>query len=246
MNYTPYFKEEYLTWSEKDNLEYDQFKEYIISTNYGTRFYEFGIPSELKDKLSFLKDFAKESGLKIFDLFILFMKKDVFKLFQLIGWSFKELFNLLKKGFQVYNDIQNAISEYLANTRVAKWTAQEIQKLDKFLEKNPKIKAVVGVAVAGLLLYIWFTMSFSGNALDDFDLSLVFLALTSKISLAKIFASPSGIKMLALFATGVLTGLTFPWPGSNLIKFGVAIIMTLGKYFKTKISKGNDLQQLKV
>ena len=83
-------------WTEEDEHIYDMFREYVIKTEYGTKLQEFGIPKELKDKIIFLKDLAKETGLKLFDLFKLFLKKDVFKFFQLIGWSFSKLLDLLK------------------------------------------------------------------------------------------------------------------------------------------------------
>jgi hypothetical protein len=49
--------------------------------------------------------------------------------------------------------------------------------------------------------------------------------------------------MLLLFATGAIAGLSFPWPGSNLIKFAIAVLTTLAKYFHKKLSKGDDSDQ---
>ena len=171
------------------------------------------------------------------------MNKVVFKFFKLIGWSMTNLFDLLKKGYKAYQTLQSVISEYISNTKVGEWTKKELEKLDKYLEKHPKVKQISGIVVAGLLVYIWLTMTFTGDFLDDFDISLVFLSLTGKTTLSQIFGTPSGMKMLTLFATGALFGLSFPWPGNNIIKFSVAVITTIAKFFKQHLSKGKESEE---
>ena len=66
---------------------------------------------------------------------------------------------------------------------------------------------------------------------------------TSLTTLSQIFGTPSGMKMLTLFATGALFGLSFPWPGNNIIKFSVAVITTIAKFFKQHLSKGKESEE---
>ena len=239
--YRSYFTEQKLQeWTSLDESQYSEFKRYIIQSNYGERLVEFSLSKDLMKKINIIKEFAVEFGVKIKDLFKLFMNKYVFKFFQLIGWSITKIFDLLKSGYKAYQDLQKAIAEYLASNKVVEWTKQELIKLANFLDKHPKVKRIAGVLTAGLLVYIWLTMTFTGDLSDDFDISTVFMCLAGNYNLADIFATPAGVKMLTLFATGALTGLSFPWPGSSLAKLGFAILITIGKYFKIKISKGKN------
>jgi len=188
------------------------------------------------------KDFFKKlsSILKIGILPVLklFKKWKVVKFFSKIGWSFKKLWGLLKKGRENLKTVSNVIAEYVENTKVVKWTKEQLEKLDDFLKQHPKTRKIVGIGVAAILIYIWFNMSFSGDigSGGDFDMSDILNSLSGKFSLAKIFASAGGVKLLTLFATGSLLGLTFPWPGPATIKFISAIIGTL--LYKVGIKKG--------
>lgn len=230
-------------WTLQDEKDFELFREYVWKSDGGRLLLEFSFGKEIKEKIQFIKQIAIDTGFKLKDLLTLFMEKTVFKLFQIIGWSFKSLFELIKKGFQVYKDFQLAIADFIGNTKAIEWTKDKLIELDKFLKTHPKTKRIAGVAVAGLLVFVWLQMTFTGDFLDDFSIDAVFQALTGNYSLHEFFGTPPGIRMLMLFATGAITGLSFPWPGSSMIKFGIAVLTTLAKYFKKRLSKGNDLEQ---
>ena len=69
------------------------------------------------------------------------------------------LFSLIKKGFKAYKEVIKAIGEYVASTKVGKWTEQKLKDLDAFLAKHPKTKRIAGMAVAGILIYICLNMT---------------------------------------------------------------------------------------
>ena len=230
-------------WTQKDERDFKLFCEYVWKSDGGRLLVEFSFGKEIRDKIKFIKEFAIETGFKLKDLLTLFMEKTVFKLFQMIGWSMKSLFEMIKKGFTVYKDLQLAIADFIGKTKAIEWGKNKLIELDKFLKSHPNTKRIAGVAVAGLLIYIWLQMTFTGDMLDDFDITGVFMALQGNYSLSEFFGTPVGIRMLLLFATGTLAGLTFPWPGNSIIKFGVAVLTTLAKYFRKKLSKGNDIEQ---
>ena len=79
-----------------------------------------------------------------------------------------------------------------------------------------------------MLLYIWLNMAFTGDFNYDFDFADLISALSGKFSLAQLFAGQDGIRMLLLFATGMI-GLSFPWPGATSAKFVIALINGLRK-----------------
>jgi len=231
-------------WTSQDEKDYKLFCEYVWKSDCGQiRLVEFSFGKELREKIKFIKEFAIETGFKIKDLLVLFMEKSVFKLFQMIGWSFKSLFEMIKKGFTVYKDMQLAIADFIGKTKAVEWTKDKLIELDKFLKSHPKTKRIAGIAVAGLLVYIFLTMTFTGDFVDDFSIESVFLSLQGNYSLSEFFGTPQGIRVLLLLATGAITGLTFPWPGNNIIKFGIAILVTLAKFFRKKLSKGDDSKQ---
>ena len=126
------------------------------------------------------------------DLVKLFLNKVVFKFFAKIKFSLSYLFGLVKKGFKAYKQVIKAIGEYIANTKVGRWTEEKLKDLDAFLAKHPKTKRIAGIAVAGILIYIWLNMTFTGNADYDFDMGDMILALGGGFTLSTIFAGTRG------------------------------------------------------
>ena len=211
-------------FSAKVESEYREFRRYVESG----RLDEFSLPAFLKDKLEFIKGLAAATGKNLTALLKVFSHRSVFAFFVKIGWSLANLWEFLKRGFKLYEGLLSAVAEFVANSPAGKWTEARLMELDAFLLKHPKVKTAAGPAVAGLLVYIWLNMTFTGNFVYDFDFSVVILALTGKYSLSKLFAGKDGHKMLLLLATGVL-GLTFPWPGPTSAKFTTAVVVGLLK-----------------
>lgn len=189
------------------------------------------LSSGIKSKLSFFQDIAKYANRKLDDLLYLFKDSRVFKFFSAIKFSFQNLWKYLQMGFKAYTDIQKAIAGYLSKTKVGKWTEEALLGLNKFLQSHPKLKRVGGVAVAGLLLYIWLNMSFTGDFIYDFDFSDLLNALRGKFDLAALFSGTDGTRLLLLFATGLM-GLGFPWPGPTHVKLVTAVITGLTRLIK--------------
>jgi hypothetical protein len=197
---------------------------------------EFVIPGRLKKIWSFitgLKDLVK---VKLVDLVKLFLDKTVFKFFAKIKFSMEWLFKLVKTGFKAYKEVIKAIGEYIASTKVGRWTEDKLKALDAFLAKHPKTKRIAGMAVAGILIYIWLNMTFTGNADYDFDMTDMILALGGGFSLSSLFAGPEGMALLTLFATGMI-GLSFPWPGPQHFQFIGAVLYGSAKLVGKKLRK---------
>tara|TARA_B100001093_G_C26831451_1_gene1016312 strand:+ start:412 stop:1245 length:834 start_codon:yes stop_codon:yes gene_type:complete len=197
---------------------------------------EFVIPSRLKKIWSFLTELKDLVKVKLTDMVKLFMNKLVFKFFAKIKFSMKYLFGLVKKGFKAYKEVIKAIGEYVASTKVGKWTEEKLKDLDAFLAKHPKTKRMAGFAVAGILIYIWLNMTFTGNADYDFDMADMLLALAGGFTLSTLFAGPDGMALLMLFATGVI-GLSFPWPGPQSFQFVGAVLYGSAKLVGQKLRK---------
>lgn len=220
---------------------YDEHQEFLYYANqlYGFRnLKEFSIPSWIKskvpdwikDKFYFIKELALSVKADFFQLLQSFKDKYVYKLFTYIEWDLKQLWDLVKKGFKVYSKIQLDIANWVAESSLGQAFVNDLKALDEFFDKHPYIKKVGGVLVAALLIFIWLNMTFTGDFEYDFNLSTVILALASKFTLYQFFGTDEGIRMLILLATGVLFGLTFPWPGPDSIKYLTAVVVSLMNY----------------
>ena len=221
------------------DIQYDEFvrfvKEHKLDCD-ASLINELVIPSKLKSIWSFIKDLKEKVSVKLVDLIKLFLDKVVFKFFAKIKFSMSYLFKLVKKGFKAYKDIIKAIGEYVASTKVGKWTEEKLKALDDFLAKHPRTKKIAGIVVAGLLIYIWLNMTFTGNADYDFDMTDMISALGGGFTLSTLFAGPEGMALLMLFATGVM-GLSFPWPGPQHIQFIGAVLYGSAKLVGKKLRK---------
>nr|BAR35375.1 hypothetical protein [uncultured Mediterranean phage uvMED] len=220
-------------------IQYDEFSKFIKEndlTNEKIVLNEIVIPGRLKKIWSFLIELKDLIKVKIADLAKLFLKKVVFKFFAKIKFSMSYLFGLVKKGFKAYKDVIKAIGDYASKTKVGRWTEDKLKDLDAFLAKHPKTKRIAGMAVAGILIYIWLNMTFTGNADYDFDMGDMLLALAGGFTLSTLFAGPDGMALLLLFATGVI-GLSFPWPGPQSFQFVGAVIYGSAKLVGQKLRK---------
>lgn len=220
-------------------LQYEEFCKFVKENKLDSEIVvlnELVIPGKLKKIWSFLKELKDIVKVKIMDLAKLFMNKLVFKFFAKIKFSMKYLYNLVKKGFKAYKEVIKAIGEYLSKTKVGKWTEDKLKDLDAFLAKHPKTKRIAGMAVAGILIYIWLNMTFTGNADYDFDMGDMILALGGGFTLSTLFAGPEGMALLTLFVTGVI-GLSFPWPGPQHFQFIGAILYGSAKLVGQKLRK---------
>ena len=220
-------------------LQYKEFcsfvKEYKLDSE-DAMLNELVIPGKLKKIWSFLVELKDIVKVKIMDLAKLFLNKVVFKFFAKIKFSMNYLFKLVKTGFKAYKEVIKAIGEYISKTIVGRWTEDKLMALDAFLAKHPKTKRIAGMAVAGILIYIWLNMTFTGNADYDFDMGDMILALGGGFTLSTLFAGPEGMALLTLFATGVI-GLSFPWPGPQHFQFIGAILYGSAKLVGQKLRK---------
>jgi hypothetical protein len=219
--------------SYKHHIKDAEFALYLeaISIHESDRLDEFlsSLTGNLKRYYNFIKDLADQAKVGAKDIVELLKKRGVFDFFSKIRFSITRLFDLVKTGFKAYRNLKSAIAEFLADTKVVKWTNDKIKMLDEFLAKHPIIKKLTGIAIGAILIYIWLNMSFTGDFDYDFDQSTLIGALLGKFTLMDIFGGPGGVKLLTLFATGML--FSFPWPGPQGALFVLSLLYGLAKAF---------------
>lgn len=206
------------------------------------------LTSKFTEGVEFIKEFAKLVGAKLLDFLKLFKNKFLFGFFSKIGWSISYLIDIVKKGYKLWQQLHKVISQYIADTKIMKFTKAELEKLDQYLESHPLVKKAGSLLVIGFLIYQWTNMiSFTGDIDFDFDQTVLFDAIKGQYSLADLFGTPSGAKMLMFIATGVITGLSFPWPGSPGMLFAGSLIYTVAKQKFPTIAKSikDNINKLK-
>jgi hypothetical protein len=191
------------------------------------------LTSGVRSKLQFIQTLASSAKANVDDVLKMFKDSRVFKFFSSIRFDLNSLWKSVKTGYAVYGQIQRAIAEYISKSKIGQWTEEALHDLDNWLQNHPKLRRVGGFAVAGLLLYIWLNMSFTGDFRYDFDFSDVLSALSGSYSLPTLFAGTDGTRLLLLFVTGII-GLSFPWPGPTSAKFVVALLNGLRKLIHTR------------
>jgi hypothetical protein len=185
--------------------------------------------------IKFFQEISESLGLSLTDIISFFKNSKVVKFFSVIRWSFEKMYELLKKGYHAYIDLQKAIADYLSKTRVGKWTNEEIKKLDEFLKNHPKTKMLIGPGLGALLLFTWFFQAFAGDVEFDFDLSYIIQAIHGHFTFFDIFGDADGVRFLVAIFIGGAFKLTFPWPGPATIQFMAAVIYTIAKKVKQKL-----------
>jgi len=169
--------------------------------------------------------------------------KALFGILKAVGFNFKKLLDAFNSLSGLVRDGLLDVFKELVKTKVFQKIRSGAVKVDEVLDKYPILKKVAGIAVAGILLYIWLNMSFIGDADFDFNFSDLAGALAGSFSLADLFASPSGLLMITLFGTGSLLGLSVPWLGKSMYNLIAGLVYTA--YTKVRDSDSKLLTSLK-
>lgn len=216
------------------NYQY-QYNQFLLYTEDFHKLNEISLPSTVKKKIDFIKEISDKVGMSFKEAVNFFRDSRVYKFFTTIHWSFKRLYDIVKRGFKAYQTIIGLIPKYIADSNVGKWSEDKLRALDKWLQNNPKIKALGGVAVSGILIFIWLNMSFTGDITYDMNFDDVIEALSGNYSLSDLFAGEEGLKMLMLLITGGALGLSFPWAGATSHHFIGGVLVSLAKKLNKKI-----------
>jgi hypothetical protein len=192
------------------------------------------VSNSIKKKIDFIKEIASMAGQDISKLLVMFKDTRFFKIFKVIGFNVKKIVALYKKGVNTYNKIQNILAEKIASLGGVKYIKRHLEELDKWFDEHPVLKKLGGVAVAGLLFYIWTQMSFTPDLEYSMDFKDILSALAGSFSIADLFASDSGVTMLIYLASGMLLGLSTPWPGKQSTQIIGGLIFSAYRLLKPK------------
>lgn len=191
------------------------------------------IKGALKKKIDFIKAVVKASKYSLKEMLVLFRNTKVFAFFKKIGFSIAKLIALIKKGFQTFKKLEEIMVVYIRANGGVKWVEKNLEKLDEYLQSHPVIKKFAGVAVAGLLIYVWTQMSYSIDIEWSLSWEDIIRAVGGKFSIAELFAGEGGILMLTYLVVGLVTG-GLPYPGTQTIQILSGVLYGIYKIVKPK------------
>ena len=202
----------------------DPHRELALSFKFPT-----GIAKFFKDLKTSVEDLAEEFGVGFTELLKSLQQRDVFAIIKAVGFNLKTIW----KAISLFTSLipKGLIGMFKAMERngVFQKLRDGLISVDALLSQYPLLKKLSGLALAGFLLYAWLNMSFIGSLDFDMDISVIAAALKGSYGLADLLASPDGLAMLTLLATGMFTGIGVAWLGSSVSNLIVAMIYTGAK-----------------
>ncbi len=208
------------------NITYRQYVSALAAMqnpNAEVAFWFSGTFSKLKEAF---EGFAATFNIAVKDVIEAFKAKPVYRLLKAVGFNLGKLLSSVVKAGEFLRSKMLAVFRTIGQSGVIQKLREGAVTVDQFLDEYPMLKKITGPIMAGLLLYVWLSMSFIGSAGYDLDITYIVNAFTGSFSVKDLFASDSGLMMLTLFGVGSLTGLSFPWLGGSVSNLLLAILYT--------------------
>jgi hypothetical protein len=204
------------------------------------------IPAKLQKTWDFLHDFSDEMQLNFNNVINIFKDKTLFSLFSKLNWNLKKFIKIIQEGYAYYKQLVHIIGTYIEKNKIYQLSETAVKQIQEHLENHPKLKKISGLVLAGLLIYVWTSViSFVGDTDFDFDQTMLINALTGNYNLVDMFTGSEGAKFLTYVATGALTGISFPWPGSTSALFLGSLVFTFAKNKKIRQAVFTSLKNLR-
>jgi len=175
----------------------------------------------IKDEILKLADTLKVG---LLDIINALKERSVFGVLKAVGFKIKLLVKAISELSRIFREGLLRVFAEISRNKYVQKIRSGVMKIDELLDKYPLLKKLAGIAVAGLLLYIWLNMTFIGDLEYDMNITAMVAALGGAYSLADIFASPEGLMMITLFATGGL--ISAPWLGASTLNLTLALVYT--------------------
>lgn len=163
---------------------------------------------------------AESIGTDVKEIIEVFRTKPMLAFLKAIKFSIVTILKPIKEFAKLYKEGIMKVFEELHKTKAMQKLHSGALKLDEFLDQYPIIKRLAGPAVAGLLIWMWLSGSFTGHPDLDIDLSAVIsAALHGQWSAAELFTSKQGLVALGL----LFAGLTLPCPSPPWLASGLPL-----------------------
>ncbi len=218
-----------------DPPTYDAYCNAVTASFHPRSVTALSVPAVLLRKIDALRrvleDWAVRLKLSLSDLEACLKSKQVFKLLAAVRFNVKRVLSALQQAARLIPAGLQRVVHELSDTETFKRLRAGGEAVDAFLARHPVLKHMTSLAVAGLLLWLWFNASFVGDPDFDFDLSIIAIALYSDAPVTLLFSSDA-MQLIALSIVGMSTGLSIPWLGSDVANLAAAVLLTGAKHLR--------------
>ena len=229
MRFNNYIEDEFISYDlychALDNMESDTLEESIMDYMKDKKVQVVNkvkaIFTEVKNELDRI---SHEVGLEYHLLLIAFKDLHFYGIFKGFGYTFHRVLKAMTEITGLFRGGLLGVFKQIEQTGGFKKLKRGAIKIDDLLDQYPLLKRVGGIAVAGLLFYIWLNMTFIGDIEYDFNFSNITDALKGTYTLEEFFVSHQGLMLGTLFATGTL--ISAPWLGSTIYNLVLAVVYT--------------------
>lgn len=181
-----------------------------------------------KMKNTFMKN-LKETGIGIKELFTAMIQRDFYSLLVALKFNLAQIMKAIGAGQKLVANGILAVLNKVVKSDLFFMLEKKLIKIDAIIAKYPILKKLTGVALAGLLIFMWLRMTFIGDFSFDFDLSIAFDALSGQYTIKDLLGTPSGLQFLSLFFLGQFAGISFDWVLATPILVVIMLVYTSSK-----------------
>ncbi len=184
---------------------------------------------------------SRDFSIGVRELITAIKRRSIFTALKAFGFNLTLMFKAVAEGAKALRGVLASVFKELYETKQVQKIRKGAQRIDQLLKRYPKLKMIGGVAIAGILLWMWVNMTFIGNLDYDFNFTNTIEALKGNFSIADLFVSADGLMLMALFGTGVGFGISVPWLGATAYNLVLALVYTgYYRYVKPNERKYND------
>lgn len=217
-----------------EDVSYKQYCAFLSATlKEADELNAFSLPSVLTHFFSEYKkliaDISEHLKVSKTEIVAAFKERSVFKLLKALKFSVITAVKAVKATAALLHHGLMAVVHDLEKSGAFQHVQKSAKAVDDLLAKYPLLKKLAGPALAGLLIWMWFNMSFSGNFDSDMALDAVIDALKGNFSIYDLFATPSGIAGLVLLAAGLSGVSLFNYLSVSNWNFLIALFYTAAK-----------------
>ncbi len=215
----------------EDQMEYSQYVAFL--DNILNESISSVIPSFLREIKQVILEIAKDTKEDISSFMELLKDRNVFTFLHKIGLTLG--LRLIKSFSILISKPLEVVFKELHSTALFNKIVENKGTMNDFLEKNPVLKTMSKYALAGMLIFIWLNVSFTGSIDFDMDLSIINDAISGKYTIVDFLTSKDLVKSMVLVFTGAVMSISFIWMGSSVYNVLLALLYTVAKKKKHRI-----------
>jgi len=189
------------------------------------------IPERFREAMGLIKELAKKAGAKIKEVINLFKNEHIYHFFRSIGWNIGLMARAVKIAMRKWTEVRQMLIDKLISLKPLEWVkrhwGQICREIDKWWKKL--FPTIGGFILAGMLIWIWFSMTFTGDFHYDFDNQLIIDTLKNTAGFADCFQN--NFDLFILLTIGLTTGGAAIWGvqtvAMNAVRLTISMIYSI-------------------